>query len=142
MDIAGVDLVSLIAAVAGAVGGPRVALSNASTTDTTATPFNPNAFYTLDNVGNVSNSAGPLGLWVTPASAAGSNYEARVTVTAGSLTSGTVGSWVSLGTSRAWGLSTVSVGTVTATATVEIRSAASLNVLASATVSFSATKTL
>ncbi len=131
----------------GAVGGLRFRVVGGSFSDTTATPFNPNVQYVLTNAGveqwtSTSSGGATLGNWVTPTSAAGSAYEARVTVNSGTTPNGTVGSWLSLGTSRAWDLSTVSVTTVTCNLTVEIRNATSLVVVASGTVILTATKTL
>jgi len=133
----------LRAMVMGAGRGITVQLSNANPSDTAVNPFNPNATYTLTNGGDVQTNAGSIGSWVVPTSAAGSAYEARLSYVSGStITTGTAGSWLSLGTSRNWGLSTTSVGTVSGVYTAEIRNASTLAVLATATITFSATKTL
>ena len=72
----------------------------------------------------------------------GSNsaYEARVTMITGTLTAGTVGTWLGLATSRDWSItdSTSGDGSVTCSFTVEIRDAASLVVLDSATIELTA----
>lgn len=59
--------------------------------------------------------------WCVPNTSAG-NYEARVTVTSGSLTSGTTGTWLALTSTRDWALQETSSGnTSLCTFTVEIR---------------------
>ena len=72
----------------------------------------------------------------------GSNsaYEARVTMLTGALTAGTVGTWLNLAVSRDWSITdgTSGDGSVTCSFTVEIRNAASLVVLDSATIELSA----
>ena len=63
-----------------------------------------------------------------------SDYECRATVTGGAVTSGTTGTWLSLSSSNEWLVELASVGTSSATLTVEIRNAATLGVIASATI--------
>jgi hypothetical protein len=70
------------------------------------------------------------GEWLLVGSA--SDYEVRVTIVSGTLTSGTTGSWLSCGSDRNWSI-TSSVGKTTVL-TVEIRNAASLAVLDTATI--------
>lgn len=62
------------------------------------------------------------GDWVIPNGNAG-NYEALVTVTSGTLTSGTAGSWVSLGTTQSW-VKTVTNAAASVTFTLSLRIAA------------------
>lgn len=134
---------TILARMVAAQGGVRVNINDATTTDTTASPFNPNATYALTNGGDVQTNAGSIGSWITPTSAAGAGYDVRLTYVSGdTITSGTAGSWLSLGTTRNWGLSTTIVGTVSGVYTAEIRNASTLAVLDSATITFTATKTL
>lgn len=63
-----------------------------------------------------------------------SDYEVRATVSQGSLTSGTTGTWQSLGTTRDWVLSNYSLGTVTCEMQMEIRNASTQRRVALATV--------
>lgn len=72
-----------------------------------------------------------------------SQYEARATVTLGSLSSGTTGTWLALSSSRSWTCTTTIGGgggdsSQLCTLTVEIRDAATLQVLDSATISLDA----
>lgn len=87
------------------------------------------ASYKLNNDGTVKNHNNSLlETWLLTGSASG--FEARVTVTSGALSSGTVGSWVNLGTSQTWSRSS----TGETIFLVEIRDAATLTVQDSATI--------
>jgi hypothetical protein len=63
-----------------------------------------------------------------------SNYEARWTTTAGALSSGTAGTWLNLGTSRAWAVSRGAPGSSSCTGTLEIRDTVTGIVVATATI--------
>jgi hypothetical protein len=81
------------------------------------------------------------GTWLL--SGTGSNYEARVTKTAGDdLTTGTVNTWLALSSTRSWGLTETRNGffSKTFTGTLEIRDASTLvAAMANLTVSMEAT---
>lgn len=66
--------------------------------------------------------------WVTPASSGG-NYEVFATVTAGSLSSGTTGSWVATSTSPTWTRSQAVIGSNDVTLTMQVRQAGGTAVL-------------
>lgn len=70
--------------------------------------------------------------WITPTSAAGANYEARVTVISGSFDSGTINTWISLATNPVWSISRGVAGGESVSFTLEIRDAFSGTVLDSA----------
>jgi hypothetical protein len=80
-----------------------------------------------------------LETWLLNAANAGL-YESRMTETIGTLTSGTVGVWQVLSTTRTWSLTQAVVGSSNCTATIEIRQASTLLVLATATIIFSSTR--
>lgn len=83
-------------------------------------------------------AARELEQWCTPTTSAG-NYEARATVTAGALTSGTTGSWVALTSTRDWTLQeTVSGTAALCTFTIELRPIGGATI-ASATIYLGAT---
>lgn len=133
---------SLLAAVAGSLNGIRVSLSGQAISD-----FVPgaaaSASYQLTSAGvvnQITNTGGTssLGNWITPTSAAGGAYEARVTTTAGTLTSGTTGAWTALSATQTWNVTRSTLGQKTCTFTIEIRFAASGSVLASAPIFLSA----
>lgn len=104
------------------------------------------AVYRLANDGNTfmtngTNNVDDVGDWITPQNNMG-NYECRVDLTSGSLTSGTTGAWQSLSTTRSWTLVRPAAsgdGTTTATGTVQIRRAADALVMATATITWIAT---
>jgi len=87
------------------------------------------ATVTFANDGSYSgtgNVSGFSGNWISPLTAAGNDYEIRMTVNSGSTPGGaTTGSWLALGTTRIWTFSQVVVGFTTANVTVEIRKASS-----------------
>lgn len=121
-------------------GGPRVAITDQEVAASGAAPQS--ATYRLDNAGAARAIVGVSNVilenWITPTSAAGAAYEARATVVSGSLSSGTTGSWLSLGTTRDWNVSRGSVGLSTCILTIEIRRASDSVVIDSATITLSA----
>ena len=82
---------------------------------------------TFANDGTYTGSGGVSGFsgnWIDPTSAAGDDYEIRMSVNSGTTPSGaSTGSWLGLGTSRIWLLTQSGVGAKTANVTVEIRKA-------------------
>ena len=109
--------------------GGRFALlpSDIAITDITAAPNDALARFLLNSNGTytcIGSIAPANGTWLR-GTGTGADYEARVTVTSGAFTSGTVGSWVSLGVNQAWEVEETGVGVVTAEGTVEIRDAVS-----------------
>lgn len=107
---------------------------------TTISQADSTASLTLSAAGTYSGTSGiGSGTWIDGGS--GTDYEARMSVVSGSLTFGTVGSWVSLGSDRVWRVTTTFNGfqSNTFTGTLEIRLAAAPNtVLASSNVSLTA----
>lgn len=133
---------SFLGFVAGALGGAAtVTLIDETVSDAVSPGSEASAAYRLTSAGEVEaqTSSGilALGFWVQPSAAAGAAFEARATVTAGALSSGTVGAWLSLDTSRGWTLSRTAAGASGATVSVEIRSTSTLAVLASAVINLS-----
>lgn len=123
----------------GGGGGPTVSISNATVNDVGVN--NPaGAGYSLVNTGAIQTRvnfvASGAGNWITPQTGM-SGYDARATVTGGGggSLSGTVGSWVNLASSQTWELSSaVSGALVSRTLLIEIRDAATLSVLTTATI--------
>lgn len=117
----------------------RIVLSDQSLTSTkhvgTATcGYRITASGTVDFMDDVSYST--LETWLAAGSA--SNYEARVTVTVGDLTSGTTGSWLALSSSHEWYVQRPVIGKKICEFTIEIRNASTLSVSASASISLTA----
>lgn len=78
--------------------------------------------------------------WMSPAGAVpAAGYDCRATVTSGTLSSGTAGTWLNCSTGRTWRVDRASLGTKACTFTLEIRDATTLAVLATATMTVSAT---
>lgn len=104
------------------------------------------AYYILTSGGLVQSSTQgggtsptTLETWCTPTSQA-SNYEALVTVTSGSLSGGTSGSWVALSSSRAWYVEEFSSGASNQCIfTVQIRRIGTSTTLDTATITLEAT---
>lgn len=99
------------------------------------------AAYILKSSGDINStvntSTTDIGDWVTPKSAAG-NYECKATVTSGSLTSGTTGSWLALTSDRSWTCQRSTIGTRDATLSIEIRKTGTTTVLDTATITLQA----
>jgi hypothetical protein len=99
------------------------------------------ASFTLNNTGTYvssGNVSSPSGTWL--GSGAASDYECRATVTSGTLTSGTAGSWLNLGTTRSWSRNDTTAGATPTTVnlTLEIRRASDGVVVASSAVTIRA----
>lgn len=129
-----------------AIGGDyhTLSISNKTIPDfqITPAPF-ASALFTIENDGDLleqTTTTGPTdyGDWISPKDSF-SNYEVRATATSGSVSSGTVGSWLSLGTSRTWSRTQSSVGTSSVQLLIEIRHALTQIVRASATITLTAT---
>lgn len=71
---------------------------------------------TLSTVGG-----GPSGAWINPTSLASGSYEVRATATSGTVSTGTVGSWLALSSSRTWSVSRSGAGSKACTLLIEIR---------------------
>ena len=90
---------------------------------------------TLTVVGNgsiVDGDITPDPGWYSPTTTAiGSNYQIRITPTAGAFTSGTVNTWLTISSARIWTVSTTGLQSVDFT--IEIRDTSAGTVLASTT---------
>lgn len=99
------------------------------------------AYYTLKSNGVAYKGEGPtetsLGNWVTPTGSA-SNYEVYATLSSGSLTTGTTGSWLALSSNRLWSVEASGNNGQSAVIVVEIRRIGTTTVLDSATISMEA----
>lgn len=140
-------MTGIMAMIAGMGGGgaPTISLSNATVsaygTDTTAY-----SQYNLSSTGDIQavttgDSPGTvdIGDWISPKTNMG-NYECLATVTSGTLTSGTTGTWLNLGTLRSWRVSRpLSNGTSTCQFTVAIRLVGTTTNLATATITLTVT---
>ena len=132
---------SILLAAFAAIGGDQIALSNVSVSSIGA--GSQTATYTLESDGDVVSDStifGPVdeGDWITPKANAPSDYEVQATLNAGTLTSGTTGSWLALTSNRSWTLTQATVGAATQVdLTIEIRKGSGAT-LASATITLEA----
>jgi hypothetical protein len=76
--------------------------------------------------------------WTNPTLPLGPSYEVRATLLGGTAPSGTVGSWLSLASNRNWSLSLPTPGFEFCVLLVEIRRAVDSTVVATATISLTA----
>ena len=120
----------------------QVAITDQLITATAAVPNGSRAGYRLNTSGAAEalqgiGSYSTLETWLTSGDA--SLLEARATVTAGTLTSGTTGSWVAISTSPEWYIQDADASPASSdcTLTIEIRHSASGIVLDSATITLS-----
>lgn len=128
---------------------PTISITDQNLYESQIQPTNATCGYRLNSNGkvystNTVGSATYIEDWITPNGAA-SGYECYVTVTSGSLSTGTSGSWLSLGTTRDWTVSTNTGGAVfikTCTFTVDIRKIGTTTVLDSATITIEAESTI
>jgi hypothetical protein len=100
------------------------------------------AAYQLNSSGNAeySENGGAYGLleaWCIPAAQA-VNYECYATLVSGSLTSGTLDTWLALSSSRSWSVAQNSPGVSRAVINVGIRRVSTTTILASADIEFNA----
>lgn len=125
---------------------PVITITDQSSYSSAPTPGSATNGYRLNSNGKVYTES-PSGTfnyiedWVTPNGAA-SNYEALVTVTSGTLSSGTSGSWVALSSTRDWTVTRSTLGLKSCTFTVDIRKVGTTTVLDSATITIEAEVTL
>lgn len=132
----------MLGAYFASIGAALVSLSViGSSFGSTQVAVSATATLQLDADGDIMETTDTLGTqdvgnWVNPKTAAGANYECRLTVNSGSVSSGSTGSWLSLGSNRGWSQSQIGDGLQTANVTLEIRSVASGVVLDSQTFDF------
>lgn len=132
---------SILLAAFAAMGGDRISLSGVAVSSVGSGAQT--ATYTLESDGDVVTATTPggsvdAGDWIDPKASAPSDYEVRATLNAGTLTSGTTGSWLVLSSNRSWTLTQAAVGAATQVdLTIEIRKGSGAT-LASATVTLDA----
>jgi hypothetical protein len=128
-------------------GMPRITLAASYThTQSEVTPTDATVSFTLESDGDIVvdddfGSSLDIGDWIDPKGAAGGAYECRMSTVSGTVSTGTVGSWLALSSSRGWSKTRTSdaAGTDTYVGTLEIRRTADAVVLDSATVTLNAT---
>lgn len=125
-----------------AMGSGRGAtLVNDNYEDIVPSPSNASVAFSTDSDGGVyGTQVGVFGFQYTWRTGTGvsADYDVRATETSGTVSSGTVGSWLNLATDQTWTKTRNTVGSSAVTLTVEIRDAATLAVLDTATVTLTA----
>lgn len=125
------------------IGGARISLADADNVDAVnIDPGDATAAFSLENDGDIvaTNNGIPtdLGDWIEPKVGI-ANYDVKATLLAGTLTSGTTGSNLNLGTTRSWTRSQTSVGSSSAQIRLDITfTGTTTPVLATATITLSA----
>lgn len=134
----------MITSTAGATSPSTVELVNAAAYGFSISPSSADAALTIDSDGFLylieNGVTTQLFQWCTPV--ANTNlFEAFATLVDGSnsLTSGTLNTWLTLGTDRSWTLQQVGVGSRYSSINIGIRAIAAGEILASATYDLSAT---
>lgn len=102
------------------------------------TPDVAEAVYDIRTNGNSYVNYSLYEQWCTPTSAA-TNYEVYATLTSGSLTYGTTGSWLPVTSILQWYVQRTSIGTSTASLSMQVRRTGTSTVLDTWTVDFVAT---
>lgn len=125
-------------------GGLPVYLDDSGASALALSPATATAEFRLNTDGNAQSRAN-LGTWTTQFAwlLAGSigDYDCRMTMNSGTNFGGSsLSTWLSLSSIRSWSLSRSTNGTTTGTATLEIRRASSGYVLASSTITLTATR--
>jgi hypothetical protein len=128
----------------GSSPGARIVITDQTITDATGGGRNATAGYRLTSGGQVQSQINltftTLEQWCTPTTEA-SNYEVLVTVTSGSLSTGTAGSWLALSSTQTWTRTATIGNSNTCVFTVEIRRVGTATVLDSATITLEADAT-
>lgn len=116
---------------------PTVTINNGTVSNfqvgassTASITFNSNG--TVSSVGNAGTYTTD---WIDPTSAAPDDYEIRATISSGTMTSGTFGSWLALTSNRTWSKTQFNVGNSSAQVLFEIRKGSG-SVLDSGTITF------
>lgn len=96
-----------------------------------------NAVFTIAATGFVNATGNPSEPWIVPQTGMG-NYQVLASLLEGELSSGTVGTWLSLSTSRSWEVSSPDFDLNQASLLIQIRRASDSVVVASTSVYLSA----
>jgi len=140
-------MLACVAATGGSSSSPSIALdADTIIEDVQPAPGFAQAQFSLTNAGLTTQliSSGSFNgdPWCVPG-AASSDYEVYATLLGGTLTSGTTGSWLNLGTTRTWDVSLTYLGSgidiELAVLNLEIRATGTTEILATGGLTLSAT---
>ncbi len=114
--------------------GIRITLDDITVNDVATSPANATITVTFKSDGNIEKTAGvvvtDIGDWLSPQLNM-SAYSIRATALSGTVTSGTVGSWLSLGSDRSWNKTRSDnlAGSDVATVTIDIALTADTSII-------------
>lgn len=126
-------------ALLGTGGGPVYRLDPDTYVDNALSPNDASVTYTINSNGTVTTNLGSYN-WITPTTGS-TTYYVRATLTSGTFTTGTTGTWLALSSNRSWNTSYTSntPGSKVTTATFEIATdSGGTNVVVSASVTLEA----
>lgn len=132
-------------ALLGAGGGPVYRLDTDTYLDSALSPTDASTTLNINSNGTVVATGANTGTlasynWITPTTGS-TTYYVRATLTSGTFTSGTTGTWLALSSNRSWNTSYISdtPGNKVTTATFEIATdSGGTNVVVSASISLEA----
>lgn len=124
-----------ICAIMSALSSPRVSITDQLVYSTGTSP-GVTSTYTIDSDRTAKDNGLVIETWLRDG--VSSSYEVRATLTSGTLSAGTTGSWLSCSTDRSWTVTRGAFGIETAVVLIEIRDAGSGTVRDSATITISA----
>ena len=130
-------MTGILAPLVGSASGSTVSITLFSETVNELGAAPATASYSLQSTGDiVFTNQFDEQFWITPQSDM-SDYEVLATLTSGTLTSGTTGVWLGLGTTRTWSITTAS-GLRTTQFILQLRLVGDTTVLVSATINLEA----
>lgn len=143
-QVSGVDLAQKFMDSGAISNAITITDRTANATDSTAPSGTATASYSLTSAGDIvatngSNSTADVGDWLTPLTHQG-DFSVMATIVSGSLSSGTTGAWLNLGTTRSWSVARGALGTTTAVIDIAIRSDADGFTRATARITLAATR--
>ena len=119
----------------GATGS--VQLVAATIEDAVTDPSDATASISFEPTGGAVQSDSANYNWLISGNAA--DFDIKATITAGSFSTGTSGSWLNLASNRGWTVSRTTIGSKTCTATFEISRTGQATAIDSATITLTAT---
>ena len=130
---------ALVAAVGASGDIHSITISNRSVEHTVFDPSDATASYSLENDGDiVVTTDGDIGDWIGPKDSF-SDYECQMATVSGTVTTGTVDSYLGLGTTRTWTKARTTIGISEFVGTLTIRRVVDSVVLGTATITLTAT---
>jgi hypothetical protein len=133
----------LMGILLGRMGGDLIALTDGQATDSDTTPTNASASISMKNDGDIDfigigSDLNRTDEWDINSDLTASDYEVMYSPTGDAPGGSLTATWLNLGTTRTWTLSTSGIGTLTCTGLMEIGLAGTSTTLVSATFTITA----